>query len=53
MKIARIIPALFAASAFAHDGHGAPPLHWHATDGFGFALILALAAFAFWIARDR
>ena len=51
--IARIVPALFAASAFAHDGHGMVGPHWHATDTLGFALVVALAALAVWISRDR
>ena len=52
-QLARIAPALFAASAFAHDGHGAAPWHWHATDSAGFVFVLAVAAIALWVSRDR
>ncbi len=35
-------------SALAHDGHGMPDPHWHATDLWGFALALAVAGVALW-----
>ena len=54
MKLARIVvPLLASGSAFAHEGHGMPAWHWHATDTFGFVLVLALAALAMWISRGR
>ena len=51
------LPALafgaFAGTAFAHDGHGLPGAHWHATDTLGLLLVAALAvgAAAWWASR--
>jgi len=40
---------LMAASAHAHEGHGMPgSSHWHASDIWGFVIVGALAAAAFW-----
>ena len=37
------------ATALAHDGHGLPGAHWHATDLWGFvALLAAIGALAWW-----
>lgn len=44
---------LASEGALAHPGHDMPALHWHATDTFGFVLVVALAALALWIGRDR
>ncbi len=38
-------------AALAHDGHGLPGTHWHATDAFGLALLGVLVAVAIWLAR--
>jgi hypothetical protein len=47
--LASVLPLAAAAGAWAHDGHGLPGAgHWHATDAFGLALIVALAALALW-----
>jgi len=35
-------------AALAHEGHGMDGSHWHATDLWGFAVVLALAAAAVW-----
>jgi hypothetical protein len=35
-------------AALAHEGHGMEGSHWHATDLWGFAVLLALAAAALW-----
>ncbi|MFY8088694.1 MAG: hypothetical protein ACOVOG_15845 [Rubrivivax sp.] len=42
-----------AVPAHAHPGHGEEGSHWHATDLFGFALMLAVAvgAMAWWRGR--
>jgi hypothetical protein len=42
--------ALIAActAASAHEGHGQHGSHWHASDVFGFALLIGLAALAVW-----
>lgn len=37
-----------ARMAFAHDDHGMAGSHWHATDVFGFAIAVALAAAGLW-----
>ncbi|MFM8692648.1 MAG: hypothetical protein ACKODC_09740 [Limnohabitans sp.] len=45
--------ALFwAFAAQAHEGHGLPGAHWHATDVAGFiAAAVAAAAFLWWRGR--
>jgi hypothetical protein len=43
--------ALIATGAWAHEGHGMPSLHWHATDVWGFVAVGALLAFAVWVGR--
>jgi hypothetical protein len=37
--------------ARAHDGHGPASPHWHASDLFGVALIVAVAAGLWFIRR--
>jgi hypothetical protein len=39
--------------ALAHDGHGLSGLHWHASDTWGFVVVVALAAAAVWISRGK
>jgi hypothetical protein len=47
MLLAALLPALLAAPAVAHEGHGLPGAsHWHATDTFGLLLVAALAVAA-------
>ena len=46
---ALFLPAL----APAHDGHGLTGLHWHASDTWGFVVVVALAAAAVWISRGK
>lgn len=43
-----ILLALLSASAFAHDGHGAPALHLHGWDGVGMTALAAAAGVALW-----
>jgi len=46
--------AAFSPAAWAHSGHGlGDGTHWHATDAWGWALGLAVAAFALWLARRK
>jgi hypothetical protein len=45
------VPALLAAVAHAHDGHGLLGTHWHATDALGFVAVAALIAAAIWLGR--
>ena len=41
-------------AAWAHSGHGlGDGTHWHATDAWGWALGLAVAAFAVWLSRRK
>jgi hypothetical protein len=42
---------LTTAGALAHGGHGAAPLHWHATDTAGFVVVAVLGALAVWLSR--
>ena len=44
-----LVPALVAASAHAHDGHGLSGGHWHATDALGFVVVGVLIALAVWM----
>jgi hypothetical protein len=45
--LAGLLPAL----ASAHEGHGLPGLHWHATDVLGFVAVAALIGVAIWTSR--
>ena len=40
-----------ARVVFAHDGHGLPGAHWHATDTLGFVAVAAMIAVAIWLSR--
>jgi hypothetical protein len=44
---------LIAASAFAHDGHGLPGAHWHASDAWGFVAGVAAAAIGWFLASRK
>ncbi len=45
---------LTGPAAWAHSGHGlGDGAHWHATDAWGWALGLAVAAVALWLARRK
>ena len=39
--------------AFAHEGHGLFGAHWHASDAWGFLIVAALAAAAWWASRRK
>ena len=39
------------STVFAHDGHGLPGAHWHATDVLGFVALGAVVAVASWLSR--
>lgn len=45
--------ALAGAAAAAHEGHGLPGGHAHATDAWGFALLGAIIAAAVWFGRRK
>jgi uncharacterized protein (TIGR03382 family) len=47
-----VIAAIVAVPANAHVGTTATP-HWHAGDGWGIAVVFALAAVAAWLDRRR
>jgi hypothetical protein len=55
MKIRGFPLALVMASttAVAHDGHGLEGGHWHASDAFGFVLVLVLAVAMMWWSRRK
>ena len=40
--------AALGAAALAHEGHGAPAVHWHATDLWGFVALALLVGAAIW-----
>jgi hypothetical protein len=40
-------------SAVAHEGHGAHGTHWHATDTWGFVVVLALVGATIWFSRKK
>lgn len=52
-RIAALLATLAALPAIAHDGHGAPMFHWHATDTAGFVLVAVLAGIALWLSRGE
>ncbi|MBA4256997.1 MAG: hypothetical protein C0445_14105 [Polaromonas sp.] len=44
--------ALHSASSWAHDGHGLPGSHWHASDTLGL-LVGGVAVAAVWFWKGR
>lgn len=44
--------ALLPSWAQAHDGHGLPGAHWHATDVLGFVAVAAVVAAMIWFGRQ-
>ena len=43
---------LATPAVLAHEGHGLPGAsHWHASDAWGLALSLGVAAVAWWLSR--
>ncbi len=45
---------LASGSLWAHDGHGAAtPVHWHATDAYGFVAGAAVIGALVWLARRK
>jgi hypothetical protein len=51
-RIAGVLLAAAVPAALAHPGHGAAPVHTHASDAWGFAIVAA-AALALSILRGR
>jgi hypothetical protein len=45
--------SLFAGIAAAHEGHGFSGAHWHASDLFGPAVLLAVGGAALWWGRRK
>ena len=42
------------ALSIAHEGHGMPSvMHFHASDVWGFAMLAAVAAAVFWLAKKK
>jgi len=40
--------------ALAHPGHGLDaPLHWHASDAWGYALLAAIVLAGLWLGRRK
>ena len=53
-KLPRMLaPALawLAHTAHAHEGHGLPGAHWHATDVLGFVALAAAIGAVIWFTR--
>jgi hypothetical protein len=40
-------------TTLAHEGHGAHGTHWHATDTWGFVVVLALVGVTIWFGRKK
>ena len=47
-KTLLLLPLIAAASALAHDGHGASSVHLHGWDGVGMTTLVAAAGVAVW-----
>jgi len=45
--------ASVAPLALAHEGHGLPAPHWHATDTLGFVVLALIVAAALWASRRK
>ena len=52
-SLAATLAAAACLPAWAHEGHGAAPVHWHATDTAGFLMVAVLAALALWLGRGE
>jgi hypothetical protein len=51
-RISALLASAAALPALAHQGHGMPGVsHWHATDTWGLAVVIGLAALAIWFSR--
>ena len=47
-----LLTLFWVAAVRAHDGHGLPGTHWHATDVAGFiAVAVAAGAYLWWRGR--
>ncbi|MRD46075.1 hypothetical protein GHT07_02205 [Caenimonas koreensis DSM 17982] len=56
LKRIAVVSALIttATNALAHGGHAVEGAHWHASDAWGFVVVMALAAAAVLFSRgDR
>ena len=53
MKAITCLPLMIAASAFAHDGHGMPGTHWHASDTWGFVGGVVAVAIGWFLAKRK
>ncbi|MES3001806.1 MAG: hypothetical protein V4787_14025 [Pseudomonadota bacterium] len=51
--IAAVAALASTGTAMAHGGHGVPQAHWHATDVYGFAVVVVLATAAVWFSRSE
>jgi hypothetical protein len=51
--LSSFVIATLPLAAFAHEGHGAESVHWHATDTWGFVVTAALIAAAVWFGRRK
>lgn len=58
LRTRNTLPALGVATLMtlalpcaAHDGHGLPGAHWHASDAWGFVAVGLLIAAALWLGR--
>ena len=53
-RISIVLTSLLTAlPVLAHEGHGAPTFHWHATDTAGFVMVAVLAGIALWLSRGE
>ena len=50
-----VLATLLAAPSLvsAHEGHGLAGAHWHASDAWGYVVIAACVAAAWWASRGK
>ena len=56
MTLLRSLPGLLllaTSAVHAHPGHGALQAHSHATDVYGFVVVVVLAGAAIWLSRSE
>jgi hypothetical protein len=52
-RLVGLAALLIAPLALAHEGHGQPATHWHATDSWGFVALGLIVATAWWASRRK
>ena len=53
-RLPAALALLAPLGALAHPGHGLDaPLHWHASDAWGYALLAAIVLAGLWLGRRK